>query len=236
MTRLLRVDDATLAGFAVRAGSGRDARAALGAELDAATDVLLLGDLDGPGPDRTAAAAALLAITRRVVVVPIVGARQHPINLARTIATLSNLHERRVGLAATSAAVLALISRLFETWPLDAVARDTGAEVFVDDSRIVRIDDPEFPSIGGPLTVPVDVLDKPVTVLLSSTGSVGPGVDIVLDAASLPVWVAGTRLEASDDAGESAAGGARAVFGVGASVAFATGTPAFAGPGRLTQV
>lgn len=235
MTRLLRVDDATLASFAVRAGSGRAERAALGAELDATADALLLGDLDGPGPDRTAAAAALLAITRRVVVVPIVGERQHPINLARTIATLSNLHERRVGLAATSGAVLALISRLFETWPLDAVARDADARAFVDDTRIVRIDDPGFPSIGGPLTVPVDVSDKPVTVLLSPSATVTPGIDVVLDAAALPVW--GWKSPADDALGGAAdAVGARAAFGLGASVAFATGMPAFAGPGRLTRV
>ncbi|MFS0853182.1 hypothetical protein [Microbacterium sp. 179-I 3D4 NHS] len=233
MTGVLRVDDATLAALAVRAGSGRAARDALGAELDAAADVLLLGDLSGPGPDRTAAAGALLAISRRVVVLPIVGARQHPINLARTIATLSNLHARRVGVAGTSADVLALLSRLFETWPLDAVIGDAEAGVYVDDSRIVRISDPAFPAIGGPLTVPVDVSDKPVTVLLSSSGSVAPGVDAVLDASALPVWGA----EPLHGGGAGAdAGGARAAFGLGASSSIAVGAPAFAGSGRFDQV
>lgn len=233
MTRLLRVDDATLAGFAVRAGSGRAERAALGAELDAGADVLLLGDLAGPGPDRTAAAAALLAITRRVVVVPVIGERQHPINLARTIATLSNLHERRVGVAGSSAPVLALISRLFETWPLDAVVGDSEAGVFVDDSRIVRISDPAFPTIGGPLTVPVDVSDKPVTVLLSASESVSPGVDVVLDADEVLVW--GTVPVLGDEGDEDIVG-AREAFGLGASAAIAVGAPAFAGSGRLDQV
>lgn len=231
MTRLLRVDDATLAGFAVRAGEGRASRELLGAELDAAADVLLLGDLDGPGPDRTAAAGALLAITRRVVVVPIIGERQHPINLARTLATLSNLHARRVGVAGTSETVLALISRLFETWPLDAIVGDTEGGVYVDDTRIVRISDPAFPSIGGPLTLPVDVDDKPVTVLLSSSGSAEPGVDVVWDGTAVPVWDTVVALGAGTDAV-----GARAAFGLGPSVPFATGMPAFAGAGRLDQV
>lgn len=232
MTRLLRVDDATLAAFAVRAGTGRAARAALGAELDAGADVLLLGDASGPGPDRTAAAAALLAITRRVVVVPIIGERQHPINLGRTLATLSNLHGRRVGVAGADPAVLALISRLFETWPLDATVADSDAGVFVDDARIVRISDPVFPSIGGPLTVPVDVTDKPVTVLLGS-GAAVPGVDVVLAVDEVPVWGAAPVL---GDDGDADAVAARAVFGLGASAAIASGAPVFAGAGRFDQV
>lgn len=231
MTTILRVDDATLAAFAVRAGSGREARARLGAELDAAADVLLLGDLDGVAPDRTAAASALLAITRRVVIVPILGWRQHPINLARTIATLTNLHGRRVGLAGASADELALISRLFETWPLDAIVGDADAGVYVDDSRIVRIADPEFPTIGGPLTVPVDVSDKPVTVLLSSDAVLSPGVDVVLDTVSVPVW--GSAVALSD---RGPVVGARVAFGLGSSEPFAEGTPAFAGAGRFDQV
>ena len=100
MTRVLRVGDSTLAAFAVRSGSGRGARAALGAELDAGAGVLLLGDASGPGPDRTAAAGALLAITRRGVVVPVSGGRQHPINLGRSMASLSILHGGRVGVGA----------------------------------------------------------------------------------------------------------------------------------------
>lgn len=234
MTRILRVDDATLATFAVRSGAGRDSRAALGAELDAAADVLLLGDVDGVARDRTAAAGALLAVTRRVVVVPIIGARQHPINLARNVATLSNLHARRIGLAGRDASVLALISRLFESWPLDAIIGDAAAGVYVDDARIRRIADPEFPTIGGPLTVPVDLADKPVTVLLAASGAVTPGVDVVLEAGTVPVWgvaVPGPPGERSD-----APAGARAAFDLGPSVPFASGAPAFAGAGRLDQV
>jgi hypothetical protein len=231
MTRILRVDDATLADFAVRSGAGRDSRAALGAELDAAADVLLLGDLDGPSPDRTAAAGALLAVTTRVVVVPIVGARQHPINLARNVATLSNLHARRIGLAGRDASVLALISRLFESWPLDAIIGDADAGVYVDDARILRIADPAFPAIGGPLTVPIDLADKPATVLLAASGAAAPGIDVVLDASAVPVWGDGAV-----ELGEAAPAGARAAFGLGASVPFASGSPAFAGAGRLDQV
>lgn len=239
MTRVLRVDDATLAAFAVRSGAGRESRAQLGAELDAAADVLLLGDLDGASPDRTAAAGALLAITRRVVVVPIIGARQHPINLARNLATLSNLHARRVGLAGADASVLALISQLFESWPLDAIIGDADAGVYVDDARILRIADPAFPTIGGPLTVPVDLADKPVTVLLAASGGVAsgaltPGVDVVWDAASLPVWGVAERSDGGDERRGTV--GARAAFGLGVSVPFATGTPAFAGSGRFDQV
>ncbi|WP_334149509.1 hypothetical protein [Microbacterium sp.] len=231
MTRILRVDDATLADFAVRSGAGRDSRAALGAELDAAADVLLLGDLDGVAPDRTAAAGALLAVTRRVVVVPIIGARQHPINLARNVATLSNLHARRIGLAGGDASVLALIAGLFESWPLDAIIGDADAGVYVDDSRILRIADPVFPAIGGPITVPVDLADKPVTVLLAASGAVARGIDLVLDASAVPVW--GEGAVERDDATSA---GARAAFGLGASVPFASGSPAFAGAGRLDQV
>lgn len=231
MTRVLRVDDATLAAFAVRSGAGRASRSALGIEVDAAADVLLLGDLDGVSADRTAATAALLAITRRVVVVPIIAARQHPVNLARVAATLSNLHGRRVGLAGRSAEELSLISQLWESWPLDTIIGDAEAGVYVDDRRIVRISDPVHPSIGGPLTLPVDVFDKPVTVLLSSSGVVGAGVDVVLDAATVPVW--GSDVASAE---VSDAGGARAVFGLGPSAPFATGIPAFSGAGRLDQV
>ncbi|MHC9045300.1 hypothetical protein ACYX8G_11985 [Microbacterium saperdae] len=230
MTRLLRVDDATLAAFALRSGAGRASRSALGAELDAAADVLLLGDLDGVSPDRTAAAAALLAITRRVVVVPIIAARQHPVNLARVAATLSSLHGRRVGLAGRAAEELSLISQLWESWPLDTIIGDAEAGVYVDDSRIVRISDPEHPTIGGPLTLPVDVHDKPVTVLLASSGVAGAGVDVVLDTAAVPVW------GSEGGAAEASTGGARAVFGLGPSVPFAVGAPAFSGSGRLDQV
>lgn len=231
MTLVLRIDDATLAGFAVRSGEGRASRSALGAELDAAADVLLLGGLGGVSPDRTAAAAALLAITRRVVVVPIIAARQHPVNLARVAATLSNLHGRRAGFAGQSAEELSLISQLWESWPLDTVIGDAEGGVYVDDSRILRIADPVHPSIGGPLTLPTDVHDKPVTVLLSASGAVGAGVDVVLDPASVPVWGSDAA-----SAGFSDARGARAVLGLGPSVPFATGAPAFSGSGRLDQV
>lgn len=234
MTRILRVPDAALAAFAVRAGSSIAERRRFGAELDAAADVLVLGDVTGPAPDRTAAAGALLAITRGLVVVPIIAERQHPVNLARVGATLSNLHGRRLGLAGTDRSLLALVSRLWETWPLDAVIGDADAGVYVDDARILRITDPAHPLIGGPLTLPVDVHDKPVTVLLSASDAVRSGVDVVVDPAALPVWGSGD--EAGPGLGGADARGARAVFGLGPSTLIATGTPAFEGDGRLDQV
>lgn len=227
--RIRRIDDATLAGLAVRFRA--DARHTLGRELDAAADVLLLGDGAGGGPDRTAAASFLLAVTRRVVVVPVIGAGQHPINLGRVTATLTNLHDRRVGIAGDDPAVLALLSRLWETWPLDSMVGDVEGGVFVDDARIRRISDPAHPRIGGPLTVPVDVADKPVTVLLDAAGAVAPGVDVVLDPDAVPRWD-----PAEPVVSPAAGGGARAVFGVGPSVPFAEGSPAFTGAGRLDQV
>lgn len=227
--RILRIDDATLAGLAAAVGGTVSARRALGAELDATADALILGD--GDGPDRTAAASFLLAITQRVVVIPVIGADQHPINLGRVTATLTNLHRRRVGIAGSDPGVLALISRLWESWPQDSLVVDVEAGVYVDDTRIRRISDPVHP-IGGPLTVPVDVTDKPVTILLDAAASPSEGVDLVLDAARLPRWKRGVAPR--EDA--APARSARAVLGVGPSVPFAQGSPAFDGSGRLDQV
>lgn len=234
--RILRADDRTIAGFAIRAGAGIAERHALGAELDATADVLLLGDATGPGPDRTAAAGFLLAITRRLIVVPIIGSHQHPVNLARATATLSSLHHRRLGLADGHADVLALISRLWETWPLASVIGDADAGRFVDESQIIRISDPNHPAIGGPLTLPVDVADKPVTILLDSSAHVSDGIDLVIDPVTVPVLDA-SRLDAPAQKEEAVAPlTARVVLALAASAPFATGTPAFAGADRLDAV
>ncbi len=229
---ILRLSDDTLARLAGTAAGDIDTRRALGAELDAIADVLLLGDGPG-GPDRTVAAGFLLALTRRVVVVPIIGSAQHPINLGRATAALSSLHGHRGGIASDDADVLGLLSRLWETWPSDSLIGDIDAGVYVDDSRILRIADPRYPTIGGPLTVPVDVTDKPVTILLTATHTLHePGVDLALDISTLAHWAPGAvRRDARAEAGS-----ARAVLGLAPSTSIAHGTPAFHGAGRLDQV
>lgn len=226
--RIRRVGDARLAELLVAAGRDLAARRELGRDVDTTTDVLLIGDGPG-GPDRTAAAAHLLAVTRRTVIVPIIGADQHPINVGRAIASLTNLHARRIGIAGGDPSVLALLSRLFESWPADSVVGDADRGVYVDDTRILRIDDPVHP-IGGPLTVPVDTADKPVTVLLDAEGKPSPGVDVVLDLSAIAPW------DTRESTVSGTTAGARAVFGLPDSTPFATGVPAFAGVGRLDQV
>ncbi|GAB3595712.1 hypothetical protein [Microbacterium tumbae] len=233
--RIRRIGDAALAGLAARASADLPTRRALGMELDASADILLLGGGAGGGPDRTAAAGFLLALTRRVIVVPVIGSGQHPINVGRAIATLTNLHDRRVGIAGEDASVLTLLSRLFESWPLASVVGDVEGGVYVDDARILRIDDPAH-AIGGPLTVPVDVADKPVTVLLDAAGEVAPGIDVVLDPTAVPAWDAAEPPVSSEPPVSGAPVGARTAFGLSASVPFATGSPAFTGAGRLDQV
>lgn len=234
--RTVRADDRAIAELAVRAGTGVADRRASGAALDAATDVLLLGDVSGPGPDRTAAAGFLLAITRRLIVVPIIGDHQHPVNLARATATLSALHDRRLGLGAVDVDALALISRLWETWPLDSLVGDADSGRFVDDSRITRISDPNHPTIGGPLTLPVDVADKPVTVLLGSAGVASEGIDLVMDAATVPLLDAAALRAPAADAAEGAPRTARDLLGLAPSTPFATGSPAFADDDRRGAV
>ncbi|MGP3534558.1 hypothetical protein ACTU3I_07170 [Microbacterium sp. RD1] len=230
---ILRAGEDLLAAFAAEVRGSLAARRAFGKRLDAAADVLILGDVSGPGPDRTVAAAFLLAVTERLIVVPIAGDRQHPVNLARSISTLSSLHGRRAGLAASDAGLLSLVSHLWESWPLTSIVGDAEAGVYVDDARILRISHPGYPAIGGPLTLPTDVVDKPVTVALGPGADPPPDVDVVLDLThvgeldpSLPP-LTGSR---------AAAGGARAVLGLGPSTPVAHGTRAFDGAGRLDQV
>ncbi|MGO2665051.1 hypothetical protein [Mycetocola reblochoni] len=245
-TTILRIDDGGLASLAVDASGPVSARRALGAELDAAADVLVLGAADGgTGPDRTAAAGFLLALTRRVVVVPVVGGQQHPINVARAVATLALLHDRRIGVAAQDPALLGVLARLWESWPLDSVVADVEAGVYVDASRIRRIVHPSSP-IGGPLTVPVAADDTPPTLLVSpgrgagggpaaaepTAADAGDGVELVLDLGSIPLWRRGRP--ARDGSGPARS--ARRVLGLGASVPVAEGVPAFDGAGSAEQV
>lgn len=152
--------------------------------------------------DTMVAAAFILAHTRHVpIVLTVDPARQHPVHVARTVATLSALHGGRVGVLAradaptrawhrpadagapTAADYLELLSGLWDSWPLDAVSPDGSAARFVDDARIVRVEHPRLPGIGGPLTLPTDGLNKPPLLLLhdgTAGSSAPPAVDLVL--------------------------------------------------------
>lgn len=164
------------------------ARAApLLARLDAAPIAALslgLGSAPDEARDRTVAAAFLLARTRRLAVLATLDpARQHPLHVARTVATLQALHPGRIGLIAharplpqptyrhgggvtgNAAGYLQLLSALWDGWPLDTVAHDSTQAAFVDAQRLRRVADPRFPSIGGPITLPVDGAAKPPLLL-----------------------------------------------------------------------
>lgn len=133
--------------------------------------------------DTTVAASFLLARTRSSrFIVRAQPALQHPVNLARNLSTLNALHPGRIGLAvsadadtrawflpeggASAADYLRLVSSLWDSWPLDAIIGDTAGGRYVDDQRIVRVADPVYGSIGGPLTLPTDTSDKPPLLLL----------------------------------------------------------------------
>lgn len=185
--------------------AGGPAAAGLGAALDAVPAAAFSLGLQGLGPasrDHIVAAAFLLAATRTSrFVVAANPARQHPIHVARAVATLSALHGGRIGVAAqaqaparpwylreTHAALpdaadyLRLLASLWDSWPLDAVAADAASGPYADASRIVRIADPAYPAIGGPLTLPTDTAARPPTVLLAPAGTPLPeGVDLVLE-------------------------------------------------------
>lgn len=174
-------------------------------QLDAAPIAAVsLGVADARTAPRetTVAAAFILAHTRHVpVVLTVDPARQHPVHVARAVATLSALHGGRVGVLAradaptrawhgtadagppTAADYLELLSGLWDSWPLDAVSPDGSASRFVDDTRIVRVEHPRLPGIGGPLTLPTDGLNKPPLLLLhdGTAGSSAPqAIDLVL--------------------------------------------------------
>ncbi|KAF1044557.1 hypothetical protein [Xylophilus sp.] len=160
--------------------------------------------------DRSIFAGFLLAATRSSkVIIRADVARQHPINLARTVSTLSALHGKRIGLGASegtevhgwfapptpgarpsAAGYLRLVSALWDSWPLDAIAGDTEAGRYVDAHRIVRVSEPAYPGIGGPLTLPTDQTEKPPLVLLWEEGDRdddGSGVDLLLTASGSDV-------------------------------------------------
>lgn len=258
--RIAFVDDTTLTALARIVAEGRSSAAALGQALDDELDVLLLGDPSlpttsaqahsaGNGPDRTAAAAFLLAVTGTVVVVPVLGGAQHPINIGRTVATLATLHQRRVGVAAWDASVLSLLSRLWESWPLESMLLDVAGARYVDAGHIRRVADPVHP-IGGPLTVPVPLSDKPVTLLLGEQqqpGALVDGIDRRVQPSTIPAWTTpGGPGHLADMAhvdgvvrvpGESSrsARSARAVLGLGPSASIADGSEAFPGESALEQ-
>lgn len=150
-------------------------------------------------------ATFLLGRTRALgVVITVDWQRQHPVNIARTAATLSALSRGRVGIAArerqaptppahwehpdgaTAAAYLDLLSQLWESWPLDAVVGDAETGRYVDDSRIVRVRHEVYQQVGGPLTLPTDTRAKPPLLLVGDSGSPSDRVDAALRRESGP--------------------------------------------------
>lgn len=185
------------------------------ARLDAAPIAALslgLGSAPHEAHDRTVAAAFLLARTRRLAVLATVDpARQHPIHVARTVATLQALHPGRIGLIAHARALpvpayrhggritgsagdyLRLLSALWDGWPLEAVASDRSQAQYADAQQLRRVEAPHFPGIGGPITLPVDGRWKPPLLLAHAHAAKDeekdhhhpeepPGVDLHLHA------------------------------------------------------
>ncbi len=188
------------------AGGGAPA-AALGKALDAlpvAAYALGLGTAGGGARDTSVALSFLLAFTcSSRFIASAHPAQQHPINLARNLSTLNALHGPRIGLAlhadaptagwfrpedaaspASAADYLRLVSSLWDSWPMDALIGDTDGGRYVDADRIVRIADPVYTHIGGPLTLPTDIPGKPPLLLLSPHGAeacTDPSVDLQLN-------------------------------------------------------
>lgn len=198
--------------------AGGEPAAALGRALDQVPVAAFSVGFATPAShakDGTVFAAFLLAFTRRSrVVVRVDPARQHPINIARTVSTLSALHGARIGIglhddaatdawfsrathAASGADYLRLVSSLWDSWPLDAIIGDTHAGRYVDAQRIVRIADPAYAHIGGPLTLPTDVSSKPPLLLLQAQSGGGAeggdlrGVDLALQPVSVNAYAGG---------------------------------------------
>ena len=199
--------------------AGGEPAAALGRALDQVPVAAFSVGFAAPAShakDGTIFAAFLLAFTRRSrVVVRVDAARQHPINIARTVSTLSALHGARIGIglhadaetdawfargadAASAADYLRLVSSLWDSWPLDAIIGDAKEGRYVDPQRIVRIADPAYAHIGGPLTLPTDVSSKPPLLLLQAQSGEGgdlPGIDLALQTVSGNAYAAaGLRL------------------------------------------
>ena len=192
--------------FTTLAGGGA-AATALGKALDAlpvAAYALGLGTAAARARDTSVALSFLLAFTRSSRFIASANpAQQHPINLARNLSTLNALHGPRIGLAlhadaptagwfrpedaaspASAADYLRLVSSLWDSWPMDALIGDTEGGRYVDADRIVRIADPVYTHIGGPLTLPTDTLGKPPLLLLLPHGaaaSTDPSVDLQLN-------------------------------------------------------
>lgn len=187
--------------------SGGAPATALGKALDAlpvAAYALGLGTAAARARDTSVALSFLLAFTRSSRFIASANpAQQHPINLARNLSTLNALHGPRIGLAlhadaptagwfrpedaaspASAADYLRLVSSLWDSWPMDALIGDTEGGRYVDADRIVRIADPVYTHIGGPLTLPTDTPGKPPLLLLSPHGaaaSTDPSVDLQLN-------------------------------------------------------
>lgn len=198
--------------------AGGEPAAALGRALDQVPVAAFSVGFATPAShakDGTVFAAFLLAFTRRSrVVVRVDPARQHPINIARTVSTLSALHGARIGIglhadaetdawfargadAASAADYLRLVSSLWDSWPLDAIIGDAKEGRYVDAQRIVRVADPAYAHIGGPLTLPTDVSSKPPLLLLQAQSGEGgeggeggdlPGVDLALQPVSVNAY------------------------------------------------
>lgn len=81
--------------------------------------------------------------------------------------------------------VLHALSALWESWPLEALTGDTAAGRYVDDTRLGRVTTPGLPGIGGPLTLPTDMRDKPVLLWEGTSGDY-PWVDLQLQERPLP--------------------------------------------------
>ncbi|QHJ00915.1 LLM class flavin-dependent oxidoreductase [Xylophilus rhododendri] len=201
MSVILDISGLALAELTAALAVGGPQAASLGKALDrlpVAAFSLGLNEAGGRPRDALVLASFLLAHTRSSrFVAGADPARQHPINLARNLSTLSALHGQRIAVGlwadaptvawfrpdaaspATPADYLRLLSSLWDSWPLQAMVGDSEAGVFVDAGQLVRIADPAYASIGGPLTLPTDQSAKPPLVLLGA-GAADPAIDLHL--------------------------------------------------------
>ncbi|WP_022879637.1 hypothetical protein [Microbacterium sp. B19] len=182
--------------------------------------------------------------------------RDFPYNLARRIGSLSNTARSRVGVALvpgpttvpttrtataedTVVAGSAALSALWESWPLDSIVADRERRLFVDSSRIVRVDQDDVFAVRGPLQVPVDAARKPPIAVWADHPL--PGTELAFapdgtvrrtDGHVVGTVVSGdtpTALRALDAAGEPASGPSldlREALGLGASEPVLVGAPA----------
>lgn len=186
-------------------------------------------------------------------------ARDFPYNLARRIGSLSNTTRSRVGVALVPgrttvpttrtapaedvvAAGSSALAVLWESWPLDSIVADRERRLFVDSSRIVRVDHDDVFAVRGPLQVPVDVARKPPIAVWADHPL--PGTELALaadgtvrlaDGQVVGTVVSGDASTASlvlrelDAAGEPASGPSldlRETLGLAASEPLLVGAPA----------